>query len=172
MTWKPNPNPKAPDFAPGNTMSVTHGANSPRAVEARAEIVRQELFTICPWLDAGQDVIAVARFLRAEARALMLHESIMEISERAGAAKVPVRQWEQATAADRLAAQLGNVLGLDPTGRARLKQTVVSTEHTLADLMAQGRTIRKAAEARHAAEAAQLPPAPAQLPATPTEGES
>jgi hypothetical protein len=117
---------------------AVHGADSPAAVEARAELVRHELFEVCPWLDQDKDVIAVARFLRAEARALMLHENITTVAARDGIAKVPVRQWEQATAADRLAAQLGNVLGLDPTGRARLQQTVASTRRTLGDLIKTG----------------------------------
>jgi hypothetical protein len=124
-SWKP--------FAP------VHGADSPVEVEKRAEAVREELFAICPWLDPDKDVIAVARFLRAEARALMLHENITTVATRDGIAKVPVRQWEQATAADRLAAQLGNVLGLDPTGRANLQHTVASTTQALADLAATGR---------------------------------
>jgi hypothetical protein len=48
--------------------------------------------------------------------------------------------WEQANATDRLAADLGNRLGLDSAGRAQLRQTVASTEHTLADLAADGRS--------------------------------
>jgi hypothetical protein len=54
-----------------------------------------------------------------------------------------VRVWEQATAADNLAARLGNTLGLDPSGRARLKQTVATTEASLADLAARGAEITR-----------------------------
>jgi hypothetical protein len=131
-----------PPFEAGHTLSIVHGADSPRTVAARAELVRPRLFEVCPWLHETMDVIAVDRFLRAEARALILHEHIAAVTDEKGAGKVPVRLWEQVTAADRLAAQLGNVLGLDPTGRARLQQTVASTEATLADLAAQGAQTR------------------------------
>jgi hypothetical protein len=137
MTDTPRP-PRGyswPPFQPGHTLSLVHGADSPRTIEARAVIVRQELLAVCPWLDPDKDVIAVARFLRAEARALMLHEYVTSRPVE----KIPLRAFEQATAADRLAAQLGSILGLDPTGRARLQQTVASTEVTLAELAEQGR---------------------------------
>jgi hypothetical protein len=131
-----------PDFEPGNRLAVRHGADSPSVIAERAELMRPRLFELCPWLEPVADLLAVDRFLRAEARALILHGYIASIVEDRGAAKVPVRVFEQATAADRLAAQLGNTLGLDPTGRARLKQTAASTEATLADLAAQGAQIR------------------------------
>ena len=137
-TWAP--------FERGNTVSLVHGADSPRTVEARAQEVRKELFAVCPWLHEEHDVIAVARFLLAEVRALILHNHIAKVCNSDGPGKVPVRMWEQATAADRLAAQLGHVLGLDPTGRARLEQTVASTEETLTDLAERGRAIRKRRE--------------------------
>ncbi len=127
-----------PDATPGNTIALKHGANSPRAIAARAELIRPRLFEVCPWLHETHDVIAVDRFLRAESRALILHSYIAGICDGPGAAKVPVKVWEQATAADNLAARLGNTLGLDPTGRARLQQTVASTEASLADLRADG----------------------------------
>jgi hypothetical protein len=66
------------------------------------------------------------------------------VCETEGVGKVPLRSWEQATAADRLAAQLGNVLGLDPLGKARLQSLVAGTEvamRSLADLAEEGRLI-------------------------------
>jgi len=48
-------------------------------------------------------------------------------------------------------------LGLTPPTRAQLAQTVASTEGALDDLFAQGAEIIANVEARHAAEAAQLP---------------
>ena len=42
--------PRHPDFTPGNTVALKHGANSPTAVAARAELVRPRLFEVCPWL--------------------------------------------------------------------------------------------------------------------------
>ena len=76
--------PRHPDFEPGNTIALKHGANSPRAVAERAELVRPRLFEVCPWLHTTHDVLAVDRFLRAEARALILHEYIAGICDGPG----------------------------------------------------------------------------------------
>ena len=105
-------------FADGNSVALTHGAYSGRAIEAKAATVRETLLEVAPWLDQQEYAPAVARFLRAEARSLLLDEAIRnQAAERGGPDKVAMRLWEQPTAADRLAAQLGNVLGLDPLGR-------------------------------------------------------
>lgn len=135
-----------PPFQPGHTLSLVHGADSERTIEAKAAELRPQLFEICPWIDPEKDVIAVARFLRAESRALILHGYITKLTEEKGPGSVPQRTWEQATAADRLAAQLGNVLGLDPTGRARLQQVAATTEATLStleDVRREGREARQ-----------------------------
>jgi len=132
MTCRPGHPERHPDFEPGNLQALKHGAYSDRAIAARAELVRPRLYEVCPWLHETQDVIAVDRFLRAEARALILHEYVTSKP----VDQVPLRAFEQATAADNLAAKLGSTLGLDPTGRARLQQTVASTELTLVEHLA------------------------------------
>ncbi len=127
-----------------NRFALSHGANSPRSIEAEAERVRAALIEVCPWLDQPEYAMAVSRFLRAEARALLLHAHIERVCEEQGAARVAARVWEQATAADRLAAQLGNVLGLDPTGKSRLQALVAGTElavQTLGKLAQDGAAI-------------------------------
>jgi hypothetical protein len=86
-------------------------------------------------LDENEFAPAVARWQRAEARSLMLHDHITKVSAEQGTEAVPIRMWEQATAADRLAAQLGNVLGLDPLGKARLASLVAGTEATVQSLV-------------------------------------
>jgi hypothetical protein len=144
--------PRHPDFEPGNAVALKHGAHSPRAIAAQADLIRPRLFEVCPWLNETLDVIAVDRFLRAEARSLALHEYITGICDGPGAGKVPVKVWENATAADNLAARLGHTLGLDPSGRARLQQTVASTQATLADLKAQGQATT-GYQANHARDA-------------------
>jgi hypothetical protein len=139
-SWEP--------FQAGNTAALTHGANSEHAIEQKAAEVRDALLEICPWVDRPEYTPAVARFLRAEARSLLLHQAILkQADERGGAEKVALRLWEMATAADRLAAQLGNVLGLDPLGRAKLQQTASAAElnvRTLAELAADGRRVMDA----------------------------
>lgn len=132
-------------YEPGNTAHLVHGGDSERMIEARAVEVRSMLLVVAPWLDVPEYAPAVARFLRAESRSLMLHEHIVKVTDTAGAGKVSSRLWEQATAADRLAAQLGNVLGLDPLGRARLQQATAGAELeaiSLAQLAEQGRQTR------------------------------
>jgi len=152
----PNPDPghgpargySWPPAEAGNEKALTHGAYSPRMIEEKAADVRETLLEICPWLDVPEYAPAIARFLRAEARSLLLHSAILkQAAERGGEDKVSSRLWEQATASDRLAAQLGNVLGLDPLGRARLAQTASAAElnvHTLGDLAAAGRAVMAA----------------------------
>ncbi len=124
------------DFTP------VHGAESTAVVEAKAAEVRAEIRELVPWLDEPSFLPAVSRWLRAEARALLLHDHIAAVSAESGAGAVPVRQWEQVTAADRLAAKLGTDLGLDPIGRARIMAIATAAEvgqATLADLAELGR---------------------------------
>ncbi len=144
----------------GNTFSLVHGGDSPRTIEARAAEARTALLDICPWLDEPAYAPAVARFLRAEARALLLHGHIAATAREKGVGAVASRLWEQATAADRLAAQLGNVLGLDPLGRARLQSLTAGAEvavASLASLAAEGRAIREAAGEAAAVTAGETP---------------
>jgi hypothetical protein len=138
--WKPNPNQRKP-FEPGHTLSLVHGADSERALEARAAELRPRLFELCPWLEQV-DVIAVARFLRVEARSLILDAYMADLIDQGGPGRVPIRMWEQANATDRLAGDLGTKLGLDSTGRAQLRQSVASTAETLASVMEAGRAAR------------------------------
>jgi len=140
-----------PPFEPGHTLSLRHGAYSERAIQAKADAIRDQLYTVAPWLDADKDVLAVARFLRVEARCRLLHAAIEEQAVERGPARVSTRLHEQAIASDRLAAQLGGSLGLDPLGRAKLQRqaaSAVEAEATIADLTAEGRRVRLAAEQR------------------------
>jgi hypothetical protein len=89
---------------------------------------------------------AVTRYLRAESRALLLHEHIEKLCAEKGAGAVASRVWEQVTACDRLAAQLGHDLGLSPRGRAEVRKATADAEvagATVADLAEQGKLIRQ-----------------------------
>jgi hypothetical protein len=134
----------AEPFQPGNTAAVTHGARSPRIIEAKAAEVHTELLEVAPWLDRDEFLPAVVRYLQACAREQLLHEHITRLSADDGPGAVSSRTWEQATAAARLAAKLGQDLGLDPIGHARLRAVAGAAEVTaitLADLQATGREI-------------------------------
>jgi hypothetical protein len=131
-----------PPFEPGHTLSLVHGANSKRAIEARAAEVRSHIFEAAPWLaDQPAYLPAIARYLRAEARELLIHEHILKVADEKGTGAVPQRLWEQATAAANAAMKAGALLGLDPQSLARLRAVtghVEITQATLADLKAQG----------------------------------
>jgi hypothetical protein len=147
MTCRPGHPPRHPDFEPGNSLSLIHGADSPRAVAERAAEIHAELLVHAPYLNEAKFLPAVSRYLSAAAREALLDSHIRAVSAEKGTGAVSSRLWEQVTAAARLAAKLASDLGLDPIGHARIRALSVgaeATEHGLTDLMAQGRAIRQA----------------------------
>jgi hypothetical protein len=105
-----------PDFAPGNTLSLRHGAYSFRQVGARAEIVRAELLELVPSLaDDPESASPLALYVRAVAREELAHEAIE-------AGNMSPRLLEAATAAARAASELGAQLGIGPRAAAELRQ--------------------------------------------------
>jgi len=149
--WTPRP---AEPFERGNMRHLVHGASSPRVIEERAREVHTRLLEVAPWLAEDVFLPAVSRYLRAESRAQLLHEHILRLSSsEKGPASVPQRLWEGATASDRLAASLGDELGLSPRGRAEVARAVASATlagESVADLARRGAEIR---QRRAAAEA-------------------
>jgi len=113
--------------------------------------VHQELLRFAPWL--GQEVYApqLQRYLQATAREQLAHRALVT-AEQAGKPPSP-RLLETATAASRLAWKMADQLGLSPLGHARLKAMTADAEIStlsLADLIAEGASIREAAQARMA----------------------
>jgi hypothetical protein len=140
-----------PPFPNGNRAALVHGGYSERAVAERAEQVHAELLTVAPYLDEPKFIPGVQRYLKAAAREALLDEHIRKVSDEKGTGAVPARAWEQATAAARLAAKLGDDLGLSPIGHARIRALSVgaeATEQSLGELAAEGRAARLRAEAR------------------------
>ena len=138
-----------PPFEPGNTASLVHGAYSERAIAERAELVHAELLEVAPWCDEDRFLPSVHRYLQATAREQLAHEALM------ASTKLSPRLLETATAAARLAWQMGDQLGLTPAGHARLKLVVAGATHaeaTLADLAAEGREILARRQAGQAAQ--------------------
>lgn len=143
-------------FPPGHELSLRHGAYSERAIAERAELVHGELLEHAPYLAEMRFAPAVARYLHAASREALLDEHIRQVCDEQGAGAVPARVWEQVTAAARLAAKLGSDLGLDPIGHAKIRALsgaagAAESSASLADLAAEGKRVRLAAEARHAA---------------------
>lgn len=138
-----------PPFPVGNEVALRHGAYSERAIAERAEQVHEELLTFAPYLDEPRFLPAVQRYLSAAAREALLDEHIVTVCSENGPGAVPARVWEQCTAAARLAAKLGDDLGLSPIGHARIRALSAgadSSEATasLAELGAAGRRARLA----------------------------
>lgn len=151
---KANPNPKRgyswPPFEPGHTLSLVHGAQSPRTIAARAAEVHEELLQVAPYLDEPRFLPAVQRYLDAAARESLLHNHVTKVSAEEGPGAVPQRVWEAVTAAARLAGKLASDLGLDPIGHARIRALSVGAEATetqLAQLASRGGEILARREA-------------------------
>jgi len=136
---------KRQELVPSGT---THGAYSPAQIARRAATIRSELFVIAPELAEPRFAGAVDEYLRAVARAHMLDDWIKQTVAEDGAAAVPSRTWEQATAAARLVAKLSRDLGLDPVSAAGLKNSVVDAELGIARLVEEGKRIAAQREAR------------------------
>jgi hypothetical protein len=100
-----------------------HGAYSEQAIAERAELVHGHLLEVCPWLTAPHFAPAVQRYVQATARETLAHDGLM------ASTKLSPRLLEAATAAARLAWQMGDALGLTPAGHARLKMLVAGGEH-------------------------------------------
>lgn len=109
-----------PPFEEGNTVAVRHGADSPRLVADKAQAVRALLLEKYPYLADDAFTEALERYVRVEARALMLNDYITEKVAKDGVEKVPATLWTEATRADALAQKCGQDCGLDPTGHARI----------------------------------------------------
>lgn len=110
-------------LAAGNTSRLVHGAYSDRSIAERAQLVHDRLLEVCPWLAAPHFAPSVQRYAQATAREQLANDGLKSV------AKLSPRLLEAATAAARLAWQMGDALGLTPAGHARLKILVAGGEH-------------------------------------------
>ena len=139
-TWQPNPNPRHADFAPGNAMARTHGANSLTFVRERARPMAADLVRLASWLGASEFEPDLENLAKAIAETRILADSVRALTD-AGKA-VPPRQWEQLASFRRLVHKISTDMGLSAVGRARLAALTTSADigqATLADLAEQGR---------------------------------
>jgi hypothetical protein len=119
-SWEP--------FVPEHVRTLVHGANSPRVVEAVARIVESKVVEQAPWLVEPIFGDSLARYCRAEARARLLSEHILNLCETAGAHKVPQKLWDSASTADNTASKMATELGITPLARARLAAITTSAD--------------------------------------------
>lgn len=115
-----------PPFQPGNKLSVgnlgalKHGAFSDRIITEKANHIRNLLLDSYPYLADETFAEAVHRYCRAEARALLLHDFIMDKAETKGVESVKPYLWAEVRGADALAQKCGSDCGLDPAGHAKI----------------------------------------------------
>ena len=121
-------------FEPGHTVTLKHGTSSERAIAERLPETRREVLDVAPWLEDATDQMAVQRFMRAETRARMLDAWIVATMNDKGIHAVKPWVWQEANRADRLAAELGHFLGLDPIGRVRLQHATAEAGKSTFDL--------------------------------------
>ncbi len=136
-------------FAPGNSVSVRHGAKSTRRMEALADAKLAEIRSQASWIE-DVDQHTLRAWLVAEARCdtlrrhTDLHGLVDEKGRPTGAADFLIR-------CERQASDLRSRLGLDPLSRGRLGRDV-AVAHAVADAAVRstaeaGRRIREQREA-------------------------
>jgi hypothetical protein len=146
-------------FEPGNDVARKHGAFSPRTVAAKCDELAPGfdafLAERAPWAAGDEFAPMRLNYLRSLAVVELLTASVVETAAAKGAGSVPLRRFETLLASLRGEREALAQLGLTARTKAAMALDVASTEHTLQDLMAEGRRIIEAREAREAA--AELP---------------
>jgi hypothetical protein len=136
LTCRPGHPARHEPFEPGHLLALKHGAYSPRLVGERAELVRSDLLAALPGLtEDPESTLPVALYCRAVAREELAHEGL----EAAVASGKPIspRLLEAASAAARVARELGDGLGVGPRASAELSQIRAETALSLAQLAQQ-----------------------------------
>jgi hypothetical protein len=148
-----------PPFEDGNLVALRHGAYSSRIVGARAEVVRAELAELVPGLaDDPESGSLVALYCRAVAREEICHLAIeagslsphvLEVIRKQFPAmlqpgNVSPRLIESASAAARVAKELGDSLGIGPLASAQLREVRSKAALNIAALLQQAPSIMAA----------------------------
>lgn len=124
-----------PPFAAGHTLTLRHGAFSPRSVEPLAAELIEGTIAEGGYLAEPDYRPAVEAWARAEARCILLDAWLQEHGLLDAKGR-PHPAAEYAGRLERLAAEHRSRLGLDPRSRAALGKDVSSTGVDLARLMA------------------------------------
>jgi len=133
--WVPAFPGQRPPFAPGNRLSLTHGAHSRPLVEPRAKALVETIEAAAPpWLQ-DCDAAAVRGWATAEARCELLRDWLAARDPLNGKgepwpASTELLRWE------RLAAQHRQRLGLDPLSRGQLGRDTAVAGLAAAELRA------------------------------------
>jgi hypothetical protein len=125
-----------------------HGASSEVVVTTRAKDLFDVLQHTYPWIE-NVDRIAVEQYCRAEARARLLNEFVMDMLMTAESHKqLNAAVLAQATRADEVAMRAAAAVGLSPEGRMKIAKDAgfasALGNQTIASLEAQGAQLRRA----------------------------
>lgn len=132
-----------PPFGPGNRVALRHGGFSEQLAAETIEEIAPRLIDVAPWLARPEYALAVARYLRSEALALVTFSAIERLLVEQGPEAVPERLWQAHNAAANTARREGSVLGLDPASRERIAAArAVDGQQALGRLAARGRSMR------------------------------
>ena len=123
--WTPAFAGQRPPFQPGHTLSMRHGAHSPRVVDPIAAELLAEVLEASPYLRDAAYLPAVESWAKAEARVQLLEAWVDEHGPfdahgRTSSAMNLLTKWTS------IAMNHRTRLGLDPLSRARLGRDVAA----------------------------------------------
>lgn len=101
-------------FAPGHTLSMSHGAHSPRMIEPVAAALRDELVQRAPWCAVPAFAPEVDAWANAEARCRLLRAYLDEHGLLTGEDHEPRPALAELHRAESQAAKARDRLGLNP----------------------------------------------------------
>jgi hypothetical protein len=131
---------------PKRSLRAKNGAGSDAILSVNAAVLRGTLIEVYPWV-AETDAVAIEQYCRAEARARLLGDYLMEICENDGPRAVPGYIWKAATDADGVAMKAAAGLGLTPEGRLKIAKDAGLATHfqaeNLRNLVDQGAQMRR-----------------------------
>jgi hypothetical protein len=121
-------------FTAGNRAAVKHGAFSPSVIDERAVEISELLLRGYPYL--AEDVFSEAlhRYVRAEARAVLLNEYVMSKALTHGVESVPAYLWSECRGADLLAQKCGSDCGLDAAGHSKIARDLGIAQNVRGEL--------------------------------------
>lgn len=162
-----------PAFKDSNTVSLRHGAHSPRVLRPIADELARELVRVAPWTASPVYAAEVEAWAWNEARARVLRAWEDEhglLSEEGASAAGELHRAETRAASARANLGIGGPLALARVLGALSATTGESGEDALEQLRAEGRRIVEA-NATAAAVGASLPGAAPETPENGSEGE-
>ena len=119
-------------FAPGNTLSLRSGVDSPRTVTSLADDLAAQVVELFPQLAAYP--YAVSDWAHPTARAALLRRAIDDLVDAGGSLADRTDLLKEVRADERRAAEAARSLGLDPTSHVKLVRERAEAGLSVAEL--------------------------------------